>query len=244
MPLLTYVYTMPLVLGQNVIISEYVEILDAYVLYGCARSISIQLETSMIETAVSGSQGWATQRPARHSFTGAMNGLVNLEEENLISIADLRAKQIARTKLRLMIQRTAIDGITVYSEEADFYITNSSDESALNQVATFDISFIGTGELEQNYTPGEILANVKRIEYTGVGGEDEINLPITIGKRILAVHKDGIGSAEFIIAGTPVDKQVFINSVGIENGQPLNIDGKFKFAVPFEPNEIAYVLYR
>lgn len=233
-----------LVLGQNVVIAEYVEILDAWVLYGCARSISLTLETAMIDTSVAGSQGWTTLRPAQHSFTGTLDGLVNLEEVNLISLADLRAKQIDRTKLRLMIQRTAVDGVTVYTEEADFYITNSSDESALNQMNTFNVQFRGTGELIQNFTPAEILANVKRIEYTAVGGEDEILLPITIGKRILAVHKDGIGAAEFIIMGTPVDKQVFINSVGIVDGQPLNIDGKYKFAVPFEPGEIAYILYR
>jgi len=202
-----------LVRGENCLVLEYVELLEEWVLYGCARSVTFTLETSMIETSITGSGGWKTTEPAQHSFTGTLEGLVNLEEPNLISLADLRQKQIDRQKLKLRFQRTALDGIKVYSEEAFFYITSSSDNGSLNQVNNFTVELQGTGAITQVYTPSSILASVKRFQLSSLavdtyvldGFSDVSGSPVSlIGKTVLGLWASGEGLSKQITAGTPV----------------------------------------
>lgn len=204
-------------------VAEYIDLLAAWVLYGCARSCSLNLSTETIQTSVTGAQGWRTQEPTQHSFAGSLEGLVNLQEENLLSLPDLRAKQIARQKLKLRFQRTAIDGVTIYTDEGFFYIVNTSDEGPMNQMNSFTVEFVGTGALTQVFTPAEILGNVKRFQYTGTSGETSFTAVtavdgspiILIGKTVLGLEVDGLGFSKMITAGTPVDKQFkFVTATG------------------------------
>lgn len=137
-----------IVRGEDVLVYEYIDGFG-WVLYACARSVSLSLATEMIETSVSGAAGWYTGEPAQHSFTGTLSGLVNLDDPTKISLPDLRTKQINRTKLKLKFHRTANGIASVYIEEGFFYITNTTDEGSLNQVNTFSVELQGTGALTQ-----------------------------------------------------------------------------------------------
>jgi hypothetical protein len=210
-----------IVKGEDVLVLEYVDALSEWVLYGCARTCSLNFKTSMIETSVTGAQGWYTGVAGQHSFTGTLDGLVNLEEENLISLADLRKKQIDRNKLRLRFQRTAIDGLTVYTEEADFYITSSNDEGTINNFNTFNIELQGTGSLSQVFTPSTILTNVKRFQYTANGGEVQIETVKNIagvtvsliGKTVIGFWRKGEGLSKQLVTGTPIAAEFKHDSV-------------------------------
>jgi len=234
---------MSLVRGENVIVAEYNSIIDGWVLYGCARTCSLNVTTDFVETSVSGTGKFATFKPSKISVSGSLEGLVNIGATNLLSLSDLRKKQLDGTPILLRFQRIAIDGVNNYVDEFTCYISASEDNGAVDGMNSFTVEFKGTGQLTQLFTatplvpvtPGTpIYSNLQRIEYTGTGGETVVTLAGLIGKTVLAVHKDGIGNSKLITSGTPSDKQVkFTTATGV-----------LQFAIPFEPGEESYILFR
>jgi hypothetical protein len=75
---------------------------------------------------------------------------------------------------------------------------------------------------------------MKRIEYTGAGGEYFFTNSLLIGKDILSVKKDGIGCSRIVQGVDPVAKQA----------RYFNALGRMWFAFPFEPGEMGIVLYQ
>lgn len=116
--------------------------------YACARSVSINLTTDVIETSVSGTGLWRTFKPTAHSWSASVEGLVTLEEEGMLSIEDLRAKQILQERVYLKYERTDDDG-NEYSEYGYAYIIDSNDTGNHNDMDTFSVEFKGTGPLTQ-----------------------------------------------------------------------------------------------
>lgn len=76
---------------------------------------------------------------------------------------------------------------------------------------------------------------MKRLEYMASGGENNFSNTLLIGKDILAVYKDGIGSSKIISGGG-----VLLNK---EAGY-RNPTGNISFANTFERGEKAIVLYQ
>lgn len=232
---------MSLIRGENVIVAEYSASLLAYVLYGCARSCTLTLATDTIETSTVGQGAFATFIPTKHSFTGSLEGLADLGGTQILSLADLRAKQIAKTKLRIMFQRTAENG-NVYTDEGDFYLVNSSDSGPYDNMNTYSIEMKGTGLLTQVFTPNEILANVKRFQYSAVGGETLLTSFTNalggsvslVGKTVLGFEKDGIGFSPEIFSGTPVEKEFKFSAAA----------GSIEIAIPLEAGEKCFGYYR
>ena len=222
---------MSLVKGEQVVVAEYNSTLDLWVLYGCAKSCTMNIGTSFIETSVSGSGKWATFKPTKLGASASLDGLVNLNGTNLLSLPDLRAKQIAQTNLLVRFQRTSVDGLGVYVEEFNCYIESTEDTGALDGMNTFSVSLKITGPVTQIFTPTGIvgttpiavIANVLRFQYTGIAGEtsftnvvDITGTPISLtGKTVLGLEIDGIGFSKMITTGTPVDKQFkFVTATG------------------------------
>jgi len=69
----------------------------------------------------------------------------------LLTLSELRAKQIAKTRLHIAYEREDGAG-NVYVDSFYAYITNSSDTGELNSVASFTIDFIIDGEITQTFT--------------------------------------------------------------------------------------------
>ena len=232
---------MSLVTGKNVIIAEFNSVLNAYVVYGCAKSCSLNLGTEFIETTVKGTGRFKTFVPAGLSFTGTLEGLTSLGNTNLLSLADLRQRQIAGTALQIRIARTSESG-SIYNDEGTFFIESTEDSSSFDSVSSFTVSIKGTGILTQNYTPTEILANVRRFEYTGINGETNIvNVidkatggTITLaGKTLLGFYVDGIGYSK-MVGASPVNKEFAFNS----------LNGQIQIAIPIEPATEIFGYYR
>lgn len=138
--------------GKNVVLLE--DVSGTWTPYGCARSVSINISTDFIETSVSGTGLNATFLPTKNSFTISMDGVVAIAETGKLSIADLRAKQLAHTILSLRYQRTD-DAVTphTYSEECQAFISSSSDTGSFEDMDTFSIEMRGTGAITQISTP-------------------------------------------------------------------------------------------
>jgi predicted secreted protein len=236
-----------LIRGEDVVIAEYNAEIDSWVIWGCARTCSLNLDTQFIETTVTGSGSYAEFLPTKHSFSGQLQGLIKLNVTDLVSLPTIRDYQINKVKLLLRFIRTGTGGTENYTSEGYFYIKNTSDEGTIDGMASFTVDLQGTGALTESFDPTDfssIVSVVKRYEYTGTGGESSFTAATLIGKTILAVHKDGIGSSKMIVTGSPADKQVRLTGAYVSDKEVLLSGGDFAFAVPFEVGEEAYVLYR
>lgn len=224
---------MDLVLGKDIVVYTYIS--GIWKMFACARTASFSLATSMLEIVVAGSGDFANFIPQKHSFTGSIDGLINLDNTNL-RLSDFRALQLAKTKMLMRFERTGQSG-DVYTTEGYFYITNSEDTGSYADVSTFSISLQGTGKLTEVFTPiptPTLTTKMERLEYTGTGGEFSFTDPLLVGKEVLSIHKDGLGFSKIITSGTPINKEAKFDSTA----------GTIEFGVPFEPTEEAFVLYQ
>lgn len=222
-----------LVKGENVVLEFYND--GAWKTYACARSISLTTVTELIETTVTGAGKFKYFLPTVNSFTGQCDGVVSLNDSSVLNLYQLRQYQLGHVLQRARFTRTAMNGTSVYVDTVDFYITSVQDVSPFDNVATFTVELQGSGVLDQTIiNPPVIITKVKRLEYTGTGGETGFTNALLINKDILAVHKDGIGNSKIITVGTPASKEVKYTTG----------TGAFEWAVTFEAGEEAYVLYQ
>lgn len=223
---------MATVLGKNVRVMIYDN--GGWRLYACATNCSITVSASVLETSTTGSGAWATNEYEKLSWIATLEGVVNLDEPGKLTLADLRAKQIAFEKILIHYEREDEQG-NVYTDEGTALITSSSDTGDVNDRAGFTIELQGTGALTQIFTSTQLaLSAMRRYEGTATGGETVINIPSLANMDIMEVVRDGMGYSSIITSGTPVDKQV---KYTVSNGD-------FEWMVPFEPNENYYILYQ
>ena len=141
---------MAIVNGKNV--SLLIHNNGSYKLYACGTSCAISLSTSTIETSVTGSGNWASFMPQKHSWSGTLDGVINLDAGNYLTLYDLMVLQIAKTLLVVQFQYIAEDG-----DELDLngscYIINSSSSGEVSNVASFSIEIQGSGALVPVLTP-------------------------------------------------------------------------------------------
>jgi len=228
---------MSLVAGEDFIFYIYTG--GTWKEYVCARSGNMSINTDTIETTVTGSGNYKTFEPTVHSFTATIDGVISLNVAGSLSLADLQALQLAKTKLLCRFVQTSRAADT-YIKQAYFYITNSTDTGSFDGIATFTLSLVGTGSITTIFTPpppttGEV------IRYPAAGD----TAPATPGaytwstgltdKTILSIVKDGRGQSDIILSGTPVGNEALYDST----------TGDITFAIPFEDVETApYVLYQ
>lgn len=116
--------------------------------YGCGLNVELRVDTSMIETSTTGSGDYATFVPQKHTATATISGLVNLFDASLLTLADLRSKQLTKTLLNVRYTRTDGNGHE-YLDAFDAYISSSSDNGQLNTAASFTIELQVTGAITQ-----------------------------------------------------------------------------------------------
>lgn len=205
--------------------------------YACGRSCTLDVETEMIETSIKGQGAFKTNIPVVHSFSGTIDGLVNIEKANTLSIADLQNKQLTKTMLQVRFQSTDDEG-HVFSNSGNFYISKSSYTGTHNDMATFSISLIGTGVLSSLFTPTPVITSILkpmyRYEYLATTSTNTFTAPDLINKYIGEVSKDGVSYSPLITSGTPNNKGVLYEA---------NF-GKITFAQNIEAGEMVVVLYR
>lgn len=224
---------MSLIKGKDIVVYTFLN--GIWKMFACARTASFNVSTSMVEISTSGAGDYAAFLPQKHSFTGSIDGLINLDDATL-RLSDFRALQLSKTKLLMRFERTSLTS-EVYSSEVYFYITNSSDSGSYADVATFSIELQGTGAITEIFTPlptPTLVPKMNRLEYTGVGGEVSFTNAILIGVDVVAINKDGIGNSKIILSGTPLNKEAKFDTV----------TGTITWAIPFEEFEEAYILYQ
>ncbi|HEX8334515.1 MAG TPA: hypothetical protein VF622_17960 [Segetibacter sp.] len=146
-----------IVYGEDVIV-EFEEA-GEWKPYACGRSCSLTVTTEFINVSRKGDGKYKRVLPTINSFTGSIDGVVNLDEPTMLTLADLRKKQVTHTVLRMRIVREATNG-TKYIDTAYFYISGSTDTGSVEDVNTFSIELIGTGALEGSLTTtGGIFLN-------------------------------------------------------------------------------------
>ena len=214
--------------------------------YVCARSGNMSISTDTIETTVTGSGNYKTYEATVHGFTAQIDGVVSLNVSGSLSIADLQALQLAKTKLLCRFIQTS-QAANTYVKQAYFFITNSTDTGSFDGVATFTLSLIGTGSITTIFTPptGTTGGDMRYPEMGNTApatpGAYTWPLPgITPTNSMLtSVVKDGRGQSDIILSGTPVGNEVLFEEDTANPG-----DGLLTWAVPFEDIETPpYITY-
>lgn len=207
--------------------------------YVCARSGNMSINTDTIETTVTGSGNYKTYEATVHGFTAQIDGVISLNVSGSLSIADLQALQLAKTKLLCRFIQTSKAGDT-YTKQAYFFITNSTDTGSFDGIATFNLSLIGTGAITTIFTPpspttGDVIRYPEAGETApATPGAYTWSTGLT-GKTILSIVKDGRGQSDIILSGTPVGNEALYDTT----------TGDITFAIPFEDVETApYMLYQ
>lgn len=138
---------------------------DSMVIYAnskpivCCTSVSISITTEYIETSVSGSGGSSTILPTKDNWSTNVDGVVSIDEGNLITFPDLQILQLAKTLITVEVISTAQNGFT-YTRNGSGYIVESSDTGSYDGMDTFSLSLRGSGGLSiaQVSHLGRILA--------------------------------------------------------------------------------------
>ena len=206
-----------LVLGENVTVFKYEPSISVWVPYACARSCSLSVETDTIETSITGAGKFRTYIPQSNRFTGSLEGVTQLEKVNHLSVADLMAIQITHEVMLMRFEDISNDG-DVFTKEALFFITNTTQTASFDNVATFSVALQGTGALTLIYTPTPIIQGIMyRQEFVLLAGETDITVPEVDGVEIddiIGVGLDGYDYPNIISAGTPVGSEVRFTSAG------------------------------
>jgi hypothetical protein len=150
-----------------------------------------------------------------------------------LTIADLLSRCIAHTEMLINFQYQDDAGNTIACQ-GYCYFTGVTQQASFDNVATFSINLIGTGALNQSFTPIiQPEPKMYRYEYTATGGETGFTDVALKNKVIISATKDGIASAK-IVTGTPADKEMkYVVSTG-----------ECAWAIPFEAGEIAVLGYQ
>lgn len=129
--------------GKNVLVQVFKD--EVWTNFGCATSVSLDVSREMVETSEKGSGNFATYLPGKITFTGSLSGYVDL---TMLSLKDFREYQLAGTKLKMIWKRS--EGADEYTENADFYITATHDESSYQGFNSYTVDVQGTGVLTIN----------------------------------------------------------------------------------------------
>lgn len=206
-----------IVLGENVTVFKYDDLIDVWVPYACARSCTFTLETDIIETSITGAGKFRTFLPVSNSFTGTLEGLTQLDTANNLSIADLMALQLSHTILLMRFEDVSNVG-KVFTKEARFFITNTSETASFDNVATFSVNLQGTGQLTLIYTPTKIIQGIMyREEFILPNGQASVTIPALDGIHltdVISIVLDNGDISVIIGTGTPLGQEVKFSSAG------------------------------
>ena len=164
----------------------------------CLRSITLNVSTDFIETSTVGSNNFWTGEARQTSFVGSAECFLVLDVSSFhhtpLRLPDLRALQIGNTKLLCRFDRTDDSG-NIYTDEAYFYISNTTDTGSTNEVYTWTIELKGTGSITQVFTPTPqpTTNKVQRYQdYSPVQDATSLAVSSLIGTTILKVVTTGV----------------------------------------------------
>lgn len=184
------------VLGKNVVV--FIQVGSDWVLYACATSATLNVVTDMIETSVSGNGRFKSFLPTANSFTGTLEGVTSFETDGKLSLQDLRERQLSQELLMMKYQRSDLAG-NLYTDQASFYITSSSDVGSFNDMNNFTVEMQGTGIL--SLSPYEPVTPVPFTFYYGFT-ESETVIDGWVGV-LLPTEESLVGSVDDVFtAGT------------------------------------------
>lgn len=139
------------VLGKDVSVRIYY---GGWKFYACASSCTLTVSTSTIETSTTGSGASATFMGQKHTWSGTLDGVVNLDQD--LTLYQLRQLQLAFTPINIQFERVDSAGNS-YTTTGTALIVNSTDTGQMDSVATFSIELQGTGALTELFTSGDTL---------------------------------------------------------------------------------------
>lgn len=224
---------MSLVLGKDVALLEWNEALSSWVPFACARSCSLSVDSDFMEVSGTYSGKFRDYSFVANSFTGTLEGILDLQKENHYTLADIRAKQLNGTLLLMRFDRTDMDA-NVYADEGYFYVSNTTDVDSFDNIVTFNVSIRGTGELTQIFTPAIIAGSTTEFMYYPSDGSFETTIQdsLLIGVTVIGAWRQT--DYQVITTGT-----VLVNEVKHDP-----VAGTMTWVIPMEADEVWHFQFR
>lgn len=143
---------MNLVYGKDVVIS----LTDDLFPFACARSITLTIDSDMIETSTTGSGNFRTYIPGALSFNGTIEGLavINYGSTSDFTIENLYGFITSGQLFKLKWYEQDVNGLHFMSKEAMVYIESLTETASFDNVVTFSANFKGSGPI--TITNGDI----------------------------------------------------------------------------------------
>lgn len=112
----------------------------------CARSVTFDIQTDMIETSVKGAGKFRTYVPGAISWTGTIEGLTNIQLYDEYNLGQAFVRLLAGDQIFITWVET--DGTNTYQKQGIAYIESINETSSFDNMATFTITFRGTSTIE------------------------------------------------------------------------------------------------
>ncbi len=121
----------------------YIKVSGNYFPIGCLTSNSFEETADMMPTTVRGSSnGWQSSRPTKQRYSISFSGIMDIENENIVSFRDLQGYKRNRTLLEWKIESSEGDDIDYGSG----HINSLSDTAEMESFISFSGGLEGFGE--------------------------------------------------------------------------------------------------
>lgn len=175
---------MSVVLGRNVVLYAYYN--GANEVIACATSCILRITSEILETTTVNSGTNKSFVARANSWAVTLDGLVHLNVD--FGITNVTTLQLSLLPLTVSFEITDTEGNDItYSGSVVIETTEISGQD--NAAASFNASFIGSGELAVNNPPTN-SGGVNIYYYEAVGGESDFTAAELINKDVLAVFHD------------------------------------------------------
>lgn len=196
-----------------------------YRAFACAQSITLRVESDVLETSTTSTGPWRTHKPlGLNKWSVTLNGVTYLRDQAVTKnfILETITEQIRTDGYDIKITFTDSEGFANTLNGAVYIPYSEITGGSQNPFSKWTVEFIGNGAFALDVTPTPICEVVEKYYYDAAGGETSFTDATLIARTPLLGFR---GQLEFkvITAGSPGQQQLkYDSSTGTVSWDPTN----------------------